>query len=159
AHTLASGSTAWSHRRPSTPPTAVPSYLQVGKLWPASIPDQPSRRGAPGTSCWRGTGALAALRRRRRKVERMVIVVFTIKLRPDIPVSEYEETGARMVELLSGMEGFLGMDYAATDGGELLVARFESHEALAAWREHLEHRAAQQLGRERFFAQYRVEVC
>jgi heme-degrading monooxygenase HmoA len=89
----------------------------------------------------------------------MVVVVFKITLRPDLPISEYEEAGARMVELVSGLPGFLGMDYAATDGGELLVARFESHEALAAWREHPEHVAMQQLGRDRYFAGYRIEVC
>ena len=89
----------------------------------------------------------------------MVVVVFTIALRPDLPASEYEETGARMGELVSAMPGFVGMDYAAADGGELLVARFESHEALQAWREQVEHRAAQERGREAFFAHYRIEVC
>jgi heme-degrading monooxygenase HmoA len=89
----------------------------------------------------------------------MVVVVFKNTLRPDLPKSEYEETGARMVELVSAMPGFLGMDYAATDGGELLVARFASHESLAAWREHPEHLLTQQAGRERFFARYRIDVC
>ena len=89
----------------------------------------------------------------------MVIVVFRITLRPDLPAAEYEETGTRMAELVSQMPGFLGMDYAAVEGGELLVVRFESHEALADWREDPEHRLAQQLGRERFFAHYRIEVC
>jgi heme-degrading monooxygenase HmoA len=89
----------------------------------------------------------------------MVVVVFTITLRPDVEAADYEETGAQMVELVSQMPGFLGMDYAETDGGELLVARFESHEALAAWRNHPEHQAAQQRGRDRFFAHYRIEVC
>jgi heme-degrading monooxygenase HmoA len=89
----------------------------------------------------------------------MVVVVFTIKLRPDLPASDYEATGARMVELVSEMPGFIGMDYAETEGGELLVARFESHEALEAWRNHPEHQQAQQQGRERFFAEYRIEVC
>lgn len=89
----------------------------------------------------------------------MVIVVFKITLRPDLPVSEYEEAGARMVELVSQMPGFLGMDYAAIEGGELLVVRFESHETLAAWRNHPEHLETQRLGRERFFAQYRIDVC
>jgi heme-degrading monooxygenase HmoA len=89
----------------------------------------------------------------------MVVVVFSIKLRPDLPASEYEETGTRMGELASTMPGFLGMDYAAVEGGELLVVRFESHEALRAWHDHPEHVAAQQLGRERFFSDYRIEVC
>ena len=89
----------------------------------------------------------------------MVVVVFTITLRADLPRAEYEETGTRMVELVSKMPGFLGMDYAATGDGELLVARFDSHEALATWRNHQEHRVVQQMGRKRFFAHYRIEVC
>src|SRR3954470_5150273 len=89
----------------------------------------------------------------------MVVVVFTITHRPDLPVSEYEETAARMVEIVSSIPGFLGMEYGATDGGEIVIARFESHESLAEWRNHPEHREAQQLGRERFFASYRIDVC
>ena len=89
----------------------------------------------------------------------MVVVVFSIKLRPDLPVDEYEQTGARMGELASSMPGFMGMDYAPVEGGELLVVRFDSHEALKAWREHPEHRAAQERGRERYFAHFRIEVC
>jgi heme-degrading monooxygenase HmoA len=89
----------------------------------------------------------------------MVVVVFSITHRPDLPVAEYEETATRMVEIVSSIPGFLGMDYAATDGGELVIARFDSHESLAAWRDDPEHRAAQQLGRERFFARYRIDVC
>jgi heme-degrading monooxygenase HmoA len=89
----------------------------------------------------------------------MVVVVFRITHRPDLPAEEYEETGSRMVELVSSMQGFLGMDYAEIEGGELLVARFESHEALAAWKNHPEHQEAQRLGRERYFANYRIDVC
>jgi heme-degrading monooxygenase HmoA len=89
----------------------------------------------------------------------MVVVVFKITLRPDLQVADYEATGARMVELVSSMPGFLGMDYAEIEGGELLVARFESHEALAAWKNQPEHLLAQQRGREEFFANYRIDVC
>jgi heme-degrading monooxygenase HmoA len=89
----------------------------------------------------------------------VIVVVFRITHRADLPTAEYEELGARMFELVGAMPGFLGMDYAAVEGGELLVARFDSHEALDAWREEPEHKLAQQLGRERFFAQYKIEVC
>jgi heme-degrading monooxygenase HmoA len=89
----------------------------------------------------------------------VVIVVFSITHRPDMPTAEYEETGNRMLEIVSAMPGFLGLDYAPTEGGELLVARFESHEALAEWRNHPEHQEAQQRGREKFFANYRIDVC
>jgi heme-degrading monooxygenase HmoA len=89
----------------------------------------------------------------------MLVVVFKITLRPDIDAAEYEKTGTRMAELVSEMPGFLGMDYAAIESGELLIARFESPEALEAWRTHAEHLAAQQQGRERFFSAYRIEIC
>ena len=89
----------------------------------------------------------------------MIVVVFRITHRGDLPTVEYEKVGARMGELVGAMPGFLGMDYASVEGGELLVARFESHEALDAWREHPEHELAQRLGRERFFAHYKIEVC
>ena len=89
----------------------------------------------------------------------MVVVVFRITLRPDLDLADYEATGERMAELAMGMPGFVGMDYAEVEGGELLVVRFESHETLAAWRTHPEHLEAQQAGRERFFSSYRIEVC
>jgi heme-degrading monooxygenase HmoA len=89
----------------------------------------------------------------------MVVVFFKIVHRPDLPAQEYEETGARMVELVSQMPGFIGMDYAEIEGGELLVARFESHEALEAWRKHPEHEAAQRRGRDRYFQHYSIDVC
>jgi len=89
----------------------------------------------------------------------MVVVVFRITLRPDLDVADYEATGERMAELATAMPGFVGMDYAAVEGGELLVVRFESHETLAAWRNHPEHLEAQQAGRERFFSHYSIEVC
>jgi heme-degrading monooxygenase HmoA len=89
----------------------------------------------------------------------VIVVVFRIAHRADLATAEYEELGARMGEIVGAMPGFLGMDYAPTEGGELLVARFDSHEALDAWREEPEHKIAQQLGRERFFAHYKIEVC
>ena len=89
----------------------------------------------------------------------MVVVVFRITHRPDLPVEEYEQVAARMAERVSAMPGFIGMDYAEVEGGELVIARFESHEALAAWRELPEHKEAQRQGRERYFAAYRIEVC
>jgi|SRR5215217_2966438 len=89
----------------------------------------------------------------------MLVVVFKITLRTDIDVAEYEKTGTRMAELVSSMPGFLGMDYAPIEGGELLIARFESPEALEAWRTHAEHLEAQEQGRKQFFAAYQIEVC
>ena len=57
------------------------------------------------------------------------------------------------------MPGFVGMDYAQVEDGELLVVRFESHEALEAWRNHPEHLEAQRRGKQEFFESYQIEVC
>jgi hypothetical protein len=58
-------------------------------------------------------------------VEQAVVVVFTITPREDVPVADYEATSARMVELVSAMPGFIGMDYGESEGRELLVEHRE----------------------------------
>jgi heme-degrading monooxygenase HmoA len=89
----------------------------------------------------------------------MVVVVFRSQLKPGIE-QEIEQVGGRMYELATAMPGFVSYkDYAAPDGEGVAIVEFESHETLAAWREHLEHRAAQAAGRERFFSHYRITVC
>jgi heme-degrading monooxygenase HmoA len=90
----------------------------------------------------------------------MVIVLFETRLRPEVVMSENEATAARMVELASRMPGFVSFRYfTSPEGNELAVVQFESEPTLAAWRNHPEHVKAQQAGREKFFASYRVQVC
>ena len=89
----------------------------------------------------------------------MVVVVFRARLKPGVE-KEIEKTGARMYELATSMPGFVSYrDYAATDGESVSIVEFESHETLAAWRNHPEHRQAQAAGRERWFSEYRITVC
>jgi len=89
----------------------------------------------------------------------MVVVVFRSRLRPGVE-SQIEAVGGRMYELAAGMPGFVSYrEYAAADGESVAIVEFESHETLAAWREHPEHRQAQAAGRERFFSEYRITVC
>ncbi len=78
----------------------------------------------------------------------MVIVLFKAKLREDVDQAEHDRTFERMLELVSAMPGFISVDgYSASAGGDLAVVRFESEEALLAWRRHPEHVSAQQRGR------------
>ena len=89
----------------------------------------------------------------------MVIALFEFRLRADIDVDEWERTFERMATLASGMPGLISIDpYAALDGRRLAVVRFESDEALQAWKNHPEHLQAQARGREAFFDDYRVTV-
>ena len=90
----------------------------------------------------------------------MVIVVFRLRVRDGVEEGELLRLGQRMYELGSSMPGFLSYkESLAEDGEYIYIVEFESEEALAAWRDHPEHRAAQQRGREELFSEYRVQIC
>lgn len=90
----------------------------------------------------------------------MVIVVFRTRLRSGFDEAALGALGARMVELASATPGFISYkEFTAADGESVSIVEFESPEAVAAWREHAEHRIAQQRGRDEFFAEYRISVC
>jgi heme-degrading monooxygenase HmoA len=89
----------------------------------------------------------------------MILTVFRTRLRPGIE-AELEPVGARMYELASSMPGFVSYrEYQSADGESVAIVEFESKETLAAWRKHPEHLAAQASGRNRWFADYRIQVC
>lgn len=90
----------------------------------------------------------------------MVVIVFRSRLREDIDMGALEALGAEMAGLAASMPGFLGYkDYAAADGELLTLVEFESEETLAAWRDHPDHRVAQERGRREFFADYQIQIC
>lgn len=92
--------------------------------------------------------------------EQKVIVVFRSRLRDDVDPVALEQVGARMYELASAMPGFLSYkDFSAEDGELTSIIEFADMDSLLAWRNHPEHLAVQQRGREEFFAAYQINVC
>ncbi len=90
----------------------------------------------------------------------MVVIVFRTRLKPEANQEALAQLGQHMYELASSMRGYVSYkDFAAEDGESAAIVEFESLETLAAWREHPEHKAAQQRGREEFFAEYHIQVC
>jgi heme-degrading monooxygenase HmoA len=93
----------------------------------------------------------------------MFVAVFRSRARADLDagvVAQVERLGLRMAELAAGMPGFVSYkDFAAEDGETVTIVEFETHEAMAAWGAHPEHRAVQQLGRDSVFSEYTVQVC
>lgn len=88
----------------------------------------------------------------------MVIVVFRSRLREPLD-PRYPALAERMQTLAEAMPGFRSFrSFSAADGERLSLIEFESEENLAAWREHPEHREAQRLGREVFYAEYHLQV-
>jgi heme-degrading monooxygenase HmoA len=88
------------------------------------------------------------------------ITVFRSRLRDDIPADRY---AARAVEIEARAAAFPGFvefkEFVAADGERLALAVFASDDAEAAWRDDVEHRAAQHEGREAFYSEYDVAVC
>jgi heme-degrading monooxygenase HmoA len=77
-----------------------------------------------------------------------------------VSAEEYSTLGAQMYELVSNLAGFVSADFfSGDDGYELTVARFESLDALSAWRTLAAHVEAQRRGHEEFYASVSVQVC
>jgi heme-degrading monooxygenase HmoA len=87
-----------------------------------------------------------------------IVTVFRSRLRPE-SVDEYHATAQRILELARTMPGFVDFkSFEADDGERVSVITFESMETQLAWRDHPEHRAAQQMGRDQFYASYDISV-
>lgn len=58
------------------------------------------------------------------------------------------------------MPGFVAFkNFTAPDGERVSIIEFESEETHDAQRDHPEHRVAQKLGREKFYAEFKIQVC
>lgn len=83
-------------------------------------------------------------------------VIFT-SLRADGDAG-YAAMAAAMERLASAQPGFLGMESAREAVG-ITVSYWSDEAAIAAWKAQVEHLAAQQLGRERWYADYAVRIA
>src|SRR5690242_19442500 len=70
----------------------------------------------------------------------------------------YAETAQRMEELSAQYPGFLGLESARSEVG-ITVSYWSSLEAIKNWKENLEHKVAQQKGKEKWYAAYRIRIC
>lgn len=90
------------------------------------------------------------------------ISLFRFRMRELTPAQsdEYRRTAERLMKIASAMPGFISFrDYASSNGELLVMVEFASAEELAAWRNHPQHREAQQLGRNEYYAEYEVVTC
>ncbi len=71
----------------------------------------------------------------------------------------YGNTAERMVELAQQQPGFLGAESVRADGFGITVSYWRDEAAIAAWKQHAEHRLAQESGKAKWYADYVVRVC
>ena len=87
-----------------------------------------------------------------------VVTVFRSRLRDD--PEGYDETAEAMEAAARAMPGFVDFkSFRADDGERVSIVVFDSPESHTAWRDDPRHRAAQQRGRNEWYAEYRIQVC
>lgn len=83
-------------------------------------------------------------------------VIFT-SLRTDGD-NGYGAMAARMVELAAQQPGFLGAE-SAREGLGITVSYWADLQSIAAWKQNAEHLEAQRLGREQWYAGFRLRIA
>jgi heme-degrading monooxygenase HmoA len=82
----------------------------------------------------------------------MMILLCKTQFTGNAPLSEWEERRERMMTIVSRMPGYIiHKRYYAPDGDAVTIYKFDSEEALDAWRNHPEHVETQQRAREAFY--------
>ncbi len=72
----------------------------------------------------------------------------------------YGPMAERMVELAARQPGFLGVESVRdADGFGITVSYWSNEEAIAAWKAHAEHQAAQEAGKRVWYADYQLRVA
>lgn len=88
-----------------------------------------------------------------------MVVVFRNRLREGVE-RDFGKHADGIYELALEMPGLIASkDFVAEDGGRLTVIEFRSAGELEAWRTQSQHLEAQQLGRDRYFSEYSLQVC
>lgn len=85
-------------------------------------------------------------------------VIFASRLNPG--TEGYDAMAAHMLELAAEQPGYLGVESVRDDQGiGLTVSYWETLEAIREWKANAEHQRAQELGRQRWYGEYRLRIC
>jgi heme-degrading monooxygenase HmoA len=86
-------------------------------------------------------------------------VIFTSQ-RSDDGEEAHQQMAVQMLELAARQKGFLGVESTRDAAGAgITVSYWESLEDIAFWREHVLHRHAQRLGKERWYRSFRLRIA
>ncbi len=86
----------------------------------------------------------------------MYAVIFTAEIKQ--LDDDYSATAQRMRDLALSEFGCLDFTSACEGGQEIAISYWPSLEAIQAWKQHPEHKAAQAKGRSVWYARYDVKV-
>lgn len=89
-----------------------------------------------------------------------MVIVFRARRTAAGDGDEYYRALKRMSEIARTMPGYIShKPYIAEDGERLTLFEWESAETLHAWATHPEHVPVKELGRQKFYETYHLQVC
>lgn len=89
----------------------------------------------------------------------MIVTVLRSRLKPGVQ-DEYGPTAQRMSDRARDVAGYVSHKaFVADDGERVTIVEFETEEALDKWRVDSEHREAKKRGFERFYSEFRYQIC
>lgn len=91
----------------------------------------------------------------------MIVVLFEADVAPGAQ-EHYLQLASELRPLLAEIPGFISIERfqsLTTDGKILSLSWWQDEESVRAWKENVQHQAAQQEGRHAFFASYRIRVA
>lgn len=91
----------------------------------------------------------------------MIAVVFEVEMR-DGRAQDYFDLAAKLRPELDKIDGFISVERFQSMVNErkyVSLSFWRDREAVEAWKVHAEHRAAQQLGKDEIFSNYRIRVA
>ena len=83
-------------------------------------------------------------------------VIFTSTLNNDS--TGYQEMAQQMETLAKQQPGYLGITSARNEIG-ITVSYWETEKAILDWKANLDHLQAQKMGKEKWYASYKVEIA
>jgi heme-degrading monooxygenase HmoA len=72
----------------------------------------------------------------------------------------YDQMAERMMQLAANQPGFLGAESVRNENGlGITVSYWSNPEAIAAWKQHLDHKPAQEAGKRLWYSDYHLRVA
>ena len=90
----------------------------------------------------------------------MTVAVIFINTRTAEDEAGYALMAEAMEQFAADQPGYLGIDSVRDESGEgITVSYWSSREDIRAWKDVLEHRAAQARGRAQWYTGYQLRIC
>lgn len=91
----------------------------------------------------------------------MIAVIFEVEMKPD-QGQHYFDLATQLRPELDKIDGFISVERFESmlnPGKYLSLSLWRDEQAVTQWKQHAEHRAAQQQGKDHIFANFRIRVA